>query len=587
VVVLLSVWLRPLKAPGQPFIAGDGLGYYAYLPAKFIHNDPQLDFKWFNNVYAANYSVSSFDNPEDNFLVNFNGKRINKYYSGLSYIWLPFFVLGHTLAKLFHYPPDGFSAPYQWAMGLASLFYLVLGLLFLRGLLYKLFHLKWLATLIPLLYFFGTHLFSYAIFSNTLSHVYSFCFSTGFLYYTLSFFRDPQYKTRQLFLAVLFLVIGVCIRPLNILLFFAVPALIPKSFSWRTTVLEKINVFHLLIALLTLGALAWQVHVSVVQTQQVLPYTYTDEHFDFGKARFFDALWSYHQGIFLYVPLILFSVVGFLFFERKAGWILLSVFAGIIFLYSAWWYWPVMKRVLIDWYAIPAIGLAALLAATKNKLLRAAVLTLLFISVGYFQLKAYQVQQGILDEYLTDKALYWRHFWRVRPANNFAIPEKSIREKVSLEENFEVQKPGVKGSTAIAYEGKQSMVLDSTSFISTVQNFSYPALFRGQELRKMRVGLEMYAGKGVEEAQVLIKILSPSNRELLLFPFYLDAAHLPQEQWDYKEFGFTFPDTTQLPPDSVNVIQVLIWNVHPAKPIYVDALQTDFILTDTYFETIK
>ena len=76
-VMLSFVCMRPLKSPWHPFIAGDGLGYYSYLPAKFIHNDPQLDFKWFNRVHNANYIYSAFDNPEDNLLVAYGNKRIN------------------------------------------------------------------------------------------------------------------------------------------------------------------------------------------------------------------------------------------------------------------------------------------------------------------------------------------------------------------------------------------------------------------------------------------------------------------------------------------------------------------------------
>src|SRR5687767_709536 len=125
-IVLVFLWVRPLNSPWHRFIAGDGLGYYAYLPARHIYADKQFEFKWFNKVYNQHYAISSFPNPEDNFMVEYKGKRINKYYQGLSFIWTPFFLTAHLVAKLFHYPADGFSAPYQLFMGLASLFYAML-----------------------------------------------------------------------------------------------------------------------------------------------------------------------------------------------------------------------------------------------------------------------------------------------------------------------------------------------------------------------------------------------------------------------------------------------------------------------------
>src|SRR6478735_11831764 len=104
-IVVAFFALRPLNSPWHPFIAGDGLGYYSYLPAKWIQGDPNLDFKWFNRIYLDNYVYSAFELPEDNLLVKYHGKKINKYYPGLSYIWFPFFISVHILAKIFKQMP--------------------------------------------------------------------------------------------------------------------------------------------------------------------------------------------------------------------------------------------------------------------------------------------------------------------------------------------------------------------------------------------------------------------------------------------------------------------------------------------------
>jgi hypothetical protein len=92
-IIAVFFYVRPLNSDYHKFIAGDGFGYYSYLPAKFIFNDPNYDFKWFNKAHDANYVYSAFPNPEQNLLVEYGNKKINKYYQGLSFIWMPFFCI--------------------------------------------------------------------------------------------------------------------------------------------------------------------------------------------------------------------------------------------------------------------------------------------------------------------------------------------------------------------------------------------------------------------------------------------------------------------------------------------------------------
>ena len=169
-IILAFLFFRPLNSPWHKFIAGDGFGYYSYLPATYIYKDTDYSFKWFNKIYKANYVYESFPNPEDNFLVAYNNKRINKYYQGLSYIWLPFFGAAHLVAKFFNYPADGFSQPYQLFIGFASIFYLIIGLVYLRKIIYKLFQNNLASTLTPIAIFYGTYLYYYSINLNSQSH---------------------------------------------------------------------------------------------------------------------------------------------------------------------------------------------------------------------------------------------------------------------------------------------------------------------------------------------------------------------------------------------------------------------------------
>ena len=134
---LIFFCFRPLNSPSYRIIVADGLGYYSYLPAKFIYNDVNLEFKWFDEVFKANYDDHLFEKPTQNFLVKYKDRMINLYYPGQSLFQLPFFFLGHISARLFNYPADGYSAPYQVAMGISGIFYTLLGLLFCSKLIFN------------------------------------------------------------------------------------------------------------------------------------------------------------------------------------------------------------------------------------------------------------------------------------------------------------------------------------------------------------------------------------------------------------------------------------------------------------------
>src|ERR1043166_8517789 len=98
----------------------DGFGYYAYLPATYIYHD--YSYKFFDEIYSK-YYCPGFSPPTKYFVNQFDGLKINKYYPGVSLLWLPFFLIAHLLAGWFHLPADGYSDIYQYAIGIAGLFY--------------------------------------------------------------------------------------------------------------------------------------------------------------------------------------------------------------------------------------------------------------------------------------------------------------------------------------------------------------------------------------------------------------------------------------------------------------------------------
>lgn len=569
------------------FIAGDGLGYYSYLPAKFIYHDHNYDFKWFNKAHNANYLYSAFENPEQNLLVEYGNKRINKYYQGLSYIWMPFFFVGHFVAKILHYPPDGFSPPYQYSIAFASVFYLLLGLIFLRKLIRKLFDDQLAALLVPVAIFYGTHLFNFAIFANSLSHAYSFTFLVLFLYFLAAYFKNETGHLLNFLFCMLFFVITCCIRPLNGLSIFLVPAFIPKGFFKQGLRFGKFSWKEVLILLLTLGAIYHQLSITYIQTGSFFAYTYTDEKFYFTRAVFTDALFSYHIGLFVYVPLFLLSFFGIPFLPLRHRIFLPLFFLFIVYLYSAWWYWPILKRAVIDFYALPAIFLGALIANCRQLKWKTFVIALVILTVVYYQFKEMQVRNGILDGYATHKELFWRNFFRMSKANFYSIPPSTILEETDFKQDFEGSNFTGKVSTVQQHSGKQSLSLGPENYICRIGEYPFPAIFKKEGFKKIRVSFYGYFTPGIKSVHAFLQFFDKNGKMLEEAPFYINEDYLEPNRWDYKEFGYEVADPAKLNSATVDKIVFAIWNVEANRPMYIDDARIEFILTDRSFETVK
>ena len=78
----------------------DGLGYYAYLPATFIYHD--YTFSFFNEMHDKYDYVVFSDPATKQFTTEIDGISLDKYYQGVSLLWLPFFLLAHLIAGSIH-----------------------------------------------------------------------------------------------------------------------------------------------------------------------------------------------------------------------------------------------------------------------------------------------------------------------------------------------------------------------------------------------------------------------------------------------------------------------------------------------------
>ena len=188
----------------------DVTSYYSYLPAAFIYHDITFEF-------IKKYPEKNFGEKHEFFYQTApNGGKVAKFTMGTAIMYAPFFFIAHLSTHLFNYEANGFSTPYEFCLALSSLFYLLIGLYFLRKTVLLYFNEKATSlTLISIML--GTNLYYYSTNEPAMTHAYSFTLVSTFLYQFLQWYNNPNYK-KAVLIGFLFGMI-VLIRPVNCIIF--------------------------------------------------------------------------------------------------------------------------------------------------------------------------------------------------------------------------------------------------------------------------------------------------------------------------------------------------------------------------------
>ena len=399
----------------QKVIYWDVVSYYSYLPATFIYKDITLEF------------MKDYKGP----LILFwplrapNGARVIKMTMGLSFLYAPFFFMGHLTAQLTEAHPGGFSWPYKFFLQISSIFYLIIGLYFLKKILQKYFsNLITAATLFIIVI--GTNLYHYASYEGTMSHVYNFSAFILFLWSTIKWHEKPDIKYSLLtgFLAGLISLI----RPSNMII---ILIFILWGITSYSSLKEKIRLFlshHKLVLLICLVAfLVWipQLLYWKYLTGQWFYYSYPEgEKFFFSSPQIIDGLFSFRKGWLIYTPVMSIAIVGIFFLRKKIGGffipitIFLIVNVYIIFSWWCWWYGGSYgQRALIDSYGLLALPLAAFMhwVLSKKVIIKYSLISLIIILtlMGTFHTIQYHYQ-AIHWDGMTKEA-YFRNFLHPHP----------------------------------------------------------------------------------------------------------------------------------------------------------------------------
>jgi hypothetical protein len=390
------------------------VSYYGYLPAYFIYNDLSLKFvdqnpDFFNTRYWPAKTST--------------GKRVIKTTMGLGIMYSPFFLVGNHIAKTFHIPATGYSSPYQVSLLIGALFYLLLGLFYLRKLLLMYFSEMVTAITIFCVYF-GTNLVWYSTSESLMPHAFLFSLISILLYVVVKWHNKPGWLNS---LCVGFLLgLLMLIRPTMILL--VIPFLLFRikdldSFKEKIKFFQKNFRFIIIMPFAFFLVLLPQFVYWHYVSGSYLYYSYSGEKFYWTHPHILEGLFGFRKGWLVYTPVMLFSVLGLFFLNRKTNdlksGVIVTFLIGIFIIFSwwAWWYGGSFGlRAMIDLYGLMAIPFASFVEYifSKKKIVRFTFMltTSALIYINLFQ--NWQFQNGLIHYDGMNREVYFMGATKIR-----------------------------------------------------------------------------------------------------------------------------------------------------------------------------
>ncbi|CAN5910266.1 hypothetical protein BH11BAC7_BH11BAC7_00200 [soil metagenome] len=569
-------------------IAYDTYGYYLHLPAVIIHKDPGIENKIWLDSLNSNYQK---DRPWYQAWPGEKGRMVNVYTVGIAIMWSPFFLCGHFIAGLSDYPQDGLSPPYQIMIVIAGLFYAILGMLLLRRLLLKFVPDK-IAALVLVLIGFGTNLFHYATYDNTMPHILLFAFDTLIILLTISWHEKPEKRTA--FFLGLTLALVTISRPSEIV-WVLVPVFWGVS-NWRTFI-EKIRFFRTHLShIFCLGT-----GLLLIGLLQPLYWKYTSGHwfynnhvegFDFFHPFTWKVLFSYKKGWLLYTPMMILAIGGFIVLFKTHRKLFVPVFifflANLWFISSweCWWYAGSFgQRPFVQSYGIMAIPLAFFIEWIKlNKLLKwiGGVLIMFFVFLNLFQV--WQLVHGIIHPVFMTEKYYWKVFLKTEfdplairyleidrenlpPVNN---ADYNAREVVSIDyENPNLLRPDQLICDTFGNQSLHSEILDQDHSYGTVFKSPFESVCSKDYLRiKMECDVFIPVESFENELSLVCNMTGSRGQTYGYTAFSAQQLGAKPGEWSHINAWFVTPPILH----KGDIVTILPWNNGGGK-VFIDNIR--------------
>ncbi|HRH71123.1 MAG TPA: hypothetical protein PLB89_16590 [Flavobacteriales bacterium] len=492
-VAVLWSWIvgAVLREPPSNALSWDTFGYYLYLPATLLHNDLALqDQAWVQEALETYHNSTNFYQagrlPD--------GRWVMKYSMGLAVLWVPVFVIAHVAAGLSGHPQDGFSAPYQWAVVVTGLLYVLVGLLLTRRVLGHFFNDR-VTTIVLALLVLGTNYLHQALSGYGMPHVILFTFYAAILWRTIRWYEER--RMRDAVLLALLMGLTILSRPSEV-----VCLLIPLLYGLKDVRNWKEHLRSLWVQrrqLVVMGAVLLLIGLPQFLywkwlTGQFLYMSYNNpgEGFEFLHPFIWEVLFSFRKGWYIYTPIMAIATGGLFLMQRTlpelrtalVAFFILNLY--IIGSWSCWWYAESFgQRAPVQSYAVMLLPLGCVVHWLGERRLRAVAGATVLVVLTVFNLfQTYQSRHGLIHTSRMTWPAYKAVFGRTVPppdlgslllvdrtptGNEHGPDLRDYRKRPFMTMGFDAPFPGV-GSTrfrdSITYRGKGAFLLTADSVYS-------------------------------------------------------------------------------------------------------------------------
>ena len=560
-------------------ISSDGLGYYAYLPALLIDHDIS-----YHKVTGREKKILGYDRYEPGYLVKSGERVVNKYFAGEALLLLPFFLFATFFSWVAGNEISGYSFFFQLFTGLGALFYLFLGLYYLKKILQHIKIQPMLTAVIVVAILLGTNLFYYSLWQPSMSHVYSFFAINGALWYFSRTIQNPRLK--NMILTGLFLGLTILIRPTNGIIILLGPFLFNNLEEAKITTgfLLRKKLSFLLFFLAFMTVVSIQFILWYIQTGQWLIWSYKDEGFLFRHPQILNELFSYRKGLFIYTPLIFLSLLGCFRILNNNITRFFSIALFVVFstyIISSWWNWyygdSFGARAFIDYYGIYALLLAILLRHKESKTGIILVIILLFPFVALNLFQTWQYTHYMINPNSMNKAKYQYVFIKADsvyqncfggideiPGYNINMSHPLRFYHTDLENVTDVWKNSVNKVVPYAHSGRFIGYLDSLHPYSATLELrpdtlsAYPAVFYVEGSVWVRDSITGSSNK----AFFVFSMDSIDQRVDYWYGFPInDIPDNPARVWRKCRFALTLPEFS-VPKKVLKIYMILIYKTN-------------------------
>jgi Dolichyl-phosphate-mannose-protein mannosyltransferase len=341
----------------NPWVRGDGVGYYAFARALLIERN--LDFT--QDYLHANTSfregrVDENGQPREDYRTP-TGHLENHFTIGPAILWSPFLIATHVLvlvARAFgaQVAADGFSSPYRLAMALGTAIYGFLGLFLAFRIAKQFVEERW-AALAAVGIWWGSSLPVYMYFNPSWSHAHSAFVVALFFWYWLTSGKDRSTGQWMLLGAIGGLMLDIYYANAMLLTLVAVEtlfALRDAMQSGRSSEVPQLLGNRVLFSI-TVGICFLPTLIS----KKIIYGSFFESGYiplglwNWKSPNFFQVLFSANHGLFSWTPLLLLAALGIITFWRKSPRVGGAALCAVLAFYYFFASYP-------DWAGISSFG---------------------------------------------------------------------------------------------------------------------------------------------------------------------------------------------------------------------------------------